>query len=465
MLRYWQFCVFVFILSAILLIPSFSFSGEDRSKIPVPLINPAGDLAAYREISHGLDREIELPDSAGKANKVKIRGEYWSMRMAAGDDADQMKQTLLPYIKSINATVRVETGDSIVFSVENGESEVWWGIASLSSYLDLIVIKESCLKAGKSLTFKMGKGAKTDDFFYIDIPGDTFNTLFVTLPDGEIGLHANVVTGSRFYRRNTDHAWSWDSKRGPRLMIDTLPQDKGKCIFHLSRRYDAPLTDVTVNLVENPVPVPPVKMGEAVGALRIKNVPYGRAKIEPEYVNGGVSISHPEYPGGQGLFKNGDLTPDGDIYLRVPAGLWKVAVQPRDKALARVLHARHIPINSGQETVLQWPSSMTSVFGVAGDGGLQINDASAAGDTGRITFSLLGKDARGGETRPGSHGGFGRRRGHEHPGGQAERDPPGYCAASGFFRVDEGPDEKSPDGYQKFYKVIAGQCRYPGGGF
>ena len=397
MLRCRYFCVPVVILASIFLIPSFVFSGEDRSKIPVPFINPAGDLAAYREISHSPDmsREIELPDPDGKVARVKIRGEYWSMRMVAGDDAAQMKQTLRPYIKSINATVRLESEDRIVFSAENRESEIWWGFADLRSYLDLAVIKENRLQAGKSLTFKLGEGAKADDFFYVDIPGDTFNTLFVTVPAGKVDLHANVVTGAGFYSKNRDHAWQWDSKRGPRLMIDNLPQDKGKCIFHLSRRYDAPLTGITVALVENPVSVPPVKMGEAAGALRIKNVPYGRAKIEPEYVKGSVSVSHPEYPGGQGLFTNGDLTPDGDIYLRVPAGLWKVAVQPRNKSLANVLQARHIPINSGEETVLQWPSSMTSVFGVAGDGGLKINDAFAAGDTGRITFSLLGKDARG----------------------------------------------------------------------
>lgn len=397
MLCYRRFCVYFVILFSISLFPSLSFCENDLSKIPIPFINPAGDLAVYKEISHGPDRskEVELPDLDGKATRVKIRGEYWDMRMATGNNAAEMKQTLLPYLKSINATIHRENEDKVIFSVENTETEIWWGIADLRSYLDLTVIKENRLKAGKALTFKLGKGAKVDDFFYIDIPGDRFNTLFVTVPDSIVNLHANVETGAGFYRKSRDHAWSWDAKRGQRLMIDNLPQDKGKCIFHLSRRYDAPPTEVTVSLVENPVPVPQVKMGEAVGALRIKNVPYGRAKIEPEYVRGGVSVSHPEYPGGQGLFTNGDLTPDGDIYLRVPAGLWKVVVQPRDQALANVLQARHIPVNSGEETVLQWPLSMTTVFGVTGDGGLKINDASVAGETAGITFSLLGKDARG----------------------------------------------------------------------
>ena len=400
MLCYRRFYVYFVILSSIFLLPSISFSAEDFSKIPIPFINPAGDLAVYTDINHSPDRsiELELPDPDGKASRVKLRGEFWSMRMAAGNDAAEMKQTLLPYIKSINATIHQESEYEVIFSVENTETEIWWGIADLSSYLDLQVFKENRLKAGKTLTFKLGEGAKANDFFYIDIPGDKFNTLFVTVPDGIVNLHANMETGAGFYRKNRDHGWSLDAKRGQRLMIDNLPQDRGKCIFHLSRRYDAPLTEVTVTLVENPVPVPPVKMGEAVGALRIKNVPYGRAKIEPEYVKGSVSVSHPEYPGGQGLFTNGDLTPDGDIYIRVPAGLWKVVVQPRDQSLARVLQARHIPVNSGEETVLQWPWSMTSVFGVTGDGGLKINDAFAASvdkDTAGITFSLLGKDARG----------------------------------------------------------------------
>ena len=398
-----RFYVYFAILSFIFFLPSFSFSEDDISKIPTPFINPAGDLALYRAVSHSPDRsrELELPGPDGKAIQVKIRGEYWLITMEADNNAAQMKQTLLPYLKSINALIHRETESKIIFSVENGESEIWWGIADLRSYLELTVIKENCLKAGKTITFKLGATAKASDFFYIDIPGDKFNTLFVTVPDGIVNLHANMKTGAGFYRKNRDHAWSWNAKRGHQLMIDNLPQDRGKCIFHLSRRYDEPLTEITVSLVENQIFVPPVKMGEAVGALRIKNVPYGWAKIEPEYVKGGVTVSHPEYPGGQGLFTNGDLTPDGDIYLRVPAGLWKVVVQPRDQALADVLQARHIPVNSGEETILQWPLSMASVFGVSGDGGLKINSAAAVpdssvdGDTAEITFSLLGKDAKG----------------------------------------------------------------------
>jgi len=397
MLCYRRFFVYFIILSSIFFLPSFPFAGDDLSKIPIPFINPAGDLTAYSDFNYNPDRsiELELSNSDGKADRVKLRGEFWFMRLAAGNNSAEMKQTLLPYLKSINATIHQENDSMVIFSVENTEVEIWWGIADLSSYLDIQVFKENNLKAGKTLSFEIGEGAKTDHFFYIDILGDKFNTLFVTIPDGIVNLHANVETGAGFYRKNRDHAWSLDAKRGQRLMIDNLPQDKGKCIFHLSRRYDAPSTQVTVTLVENQLPVPPVKMGEAVGALRIKNVPYGRAKIEPEYVNGSVSITHPEYPGGQGLFANGDLTPDGDIFLRVPAGLWKVTVQPRNQTLASVLQARHIPVNAGEETVLQWPWSMTSVFGVSGDGGLKINNASVDGDTANITFSLLGKDAKG----------------------------------------------------------------------
>ena len=395
-----RFSPYLIVLCFFFLLPPIAFSEDDRSKIPIPFINPAGDLSVYEEIYHkpDLSKEFELQDPDGKAVQINARGEYWYMSMAAGNDADEMKETLLSYLDSINASIHIDREDTIIFSVKNGESEIWWGFANLRSYLELTVIKENYLKPGKSLTFKMGKDGKADDFFYIDIPGNTFNTLFVTVPDGTINLHANVVTGAGFYSKSRDHSWVLDAKRGSPLMIDNLPQDKGKCIFHLSRYYDAPFTQVTIRLVENSIHVPSVKMGETVGALRIKNVPYGWAKIEPEYVKGGVSIEHPEYPGGHGLFTNGDLTPSGDIYMRVPAGLWKVVVQPRDQTLADVLQARHIPVNSGEETVLQWPWSMTSVFGVTGDGGLKINDAFASlvdGNIAEITFSLLGKDAEG----------------------------------------------------------------------
>jgi len=395
--RYRQLSPYLIILYLIFLLPSFSFSENDISKIPIPLINPTGDLSRYDEIFYKQDqsKEFEFQNQKGKAVQINIRGEFWSMTMAASNDGNVMQKILLPYLKSINAAILQENEDEIAFSVEDSESGRWWGFASMRSDLELVVIKENCLKPGQALTFKMGKDAKTDEFFYIDIQGNIFNTLFVTIPEGEISLHANVVTETGFYKKQRDHSWSWNAERGQQLMIDNLPQDKGKCIFHLSRYYDSPSTEITVRLIENPVSVPSVKIGEASGALRIKNVPYGWAKIEPEYVQGGVSIEHPEYPGGTGLFENGDLTPDGDIYMRVPAGLWKVVVQPRNQTLANMLQARHIPVNSGEETILHWPLSMTTVFGVSGGGGLKINNVSDQGESVRITFSLLGKNVKG----------------------------------------------------------------------
>ena len=155
MLCYRRFCVYFVILPSIFFLPSFSFSKVDLSKIPIPFINPAGDLAVYRDINHSPDqsRELELPALDGKVVRVKIRGEYWYMRMTAGNNAAEMKQTLLPYLKSINATIQQENEDKVIFSVENGEAEIWWGIADLRSYLDLNV--------GKGPHFQTGQGGQS----------------------------------------------------------------------------------------------------------------------------------------------------------------------------------------------------------------------------------------------------------------------------------------------------------------
>lgn len=60
---YSRFYVYSFILFSIFFLPSFSFAENDLSKIPIPVINPTGDLAAYRSVSHNPDRsrDFEFP--------------------------------------------------------------------------------------------------------------------------------------------------------------------------------------------------------------------------------------------------------------------------------------------------------------------------------------------------------------------------------------------------------------------
>ena len=253
------------------------------------------------------------------------------------------------------------------------------------------MVKTRRLDADQSIAFDMGAGGRDEVTFFTDNPGGRFRTLTVTVPDGEMALSCSLVRTSGAYRRIIDGKWYLDSGRARTFAVDNIPQEAGTCRFRLSAD-SGPAARVVVSLTEHASPVPRVAMGEKLGALRLKNVPYGLARIVTRTPFGTISTEHPEFPDGSG-FEQGDVTPEGDAYFLLPAGLWTVAVMPQDKQKATTLNAHYIPVHSGRETVLDWPLAMTSVFGRDGGSGLAINAIEPRGGEVAVTFALHGPTA------------------------------------------------------------------------
>jgi len=366
----------------------------DPDEIPAPLINPAGDLSLYQNLNYSKDSSLELQIPEGDALRtVLVQGETWYLQAAESKNQEAVRDQLRAYAESINGKIHHFDNYMAIFSVEENDTTLWWCKALIEYGMDLTIVKEFRLIPGRPATFKMVDEGVLDVRFHTDNPGGKFRSIIVTVPDGEVSLQAELTIRSGAYRRVINNKWYMASIRSNRFVIDDIPQEAGRCLFSLTSDQGNPLTDITVELVEYDFPVPKVEMGQKPGAIRIKNIPYGLAKVLPAIPFGTTTYTeHPEFPGGSG-FENGDVTPEGDSFFLLPAGLWQVEVGPKARQKACALRALHIPVHSGKETLLDWPLAMTTVFGEEGDAGLRINRVKRSGDEVDVTFTLLGRDA------------------------------------------------------------------------
>ncbi|WP_316898166.1 VWA domain-containing protein [Pseudodesulfovibrio indicus] len=360
-----------------------------------PAEGPALDPLAGREpssFSENTETEVAIPAGGGVQTR-EIQGDAWYYTGSL-DETPALVEILKAFAGSGGVeTLRFdETG--ALLRRDAGDGTVWWCRARFDNGMDLAVIRTLRMDPDKPLTFAMGGGNRSEVRFFMDNPGGRYRTLSVNLPSGEFTLEAEEVIRAGAYRRELRSKWEMDAGRSKRFAVDALPQEAGICLFTLSTNADTEATEITLTLNEHPYPVPKVEMGEKLGALRIRNVPYGLARIRTDNRYGMVRALHPEFPDGTG-FENGDVTPEGDAYFLMPAGLWQVEVLPTSLKTANAVRAQFVPVHAGRETVLEWPLAMTSVFGSEGGNGLVLNSVQRKGDTVAATFSLYGPDAEG----------------------------------------------------------------------
>ena len=266
------------------------------------------------------DTALELMIPEGDALRpVEVRGETWYLRSDENQNPERVRKQLKSYVESIGGKMHHFDPSLAVFSVEENDTTIWWCKALIEFGLDLTIMKETRLLPGTPLIFKMGDGGRHDVRFYADNPGTRFRSITVTMPDGEITFTAELNAVSGAYRRRLAHKRYLPSIKSHRFVIDDIPQEAGKCLFSLSKDSGQTLCDVTVELTEYDYPVPKVAMGQQLGALRIKNIPYGIAKVLTQTPFGTMHSEHPEFPDGSG-FEQGDVTPRRRCLLSPPPG-------------------------------------------------------------------------------------------------------------------------------------------------
>jgi Mg-chelatase subunit ChlD len=221
--------------------------------------------------------------------------------------------------------------------------------------------------------------------FWVDHDGKKYQSLVVEFENEWV--YFSGITRSQFghYKRNVRHKSDCRIEHGSEQEIFDIPQYAGLYKWRVHSKSKIP-QKVKVSLVHGP-PLPALKDGPGLGAIRVRNLPYGSIHLEPEWQAG---IDHPDYKSHR---LRADRTSGGDAILWVPSGYWKVNGTPPENAGLTSAVAHMIPVHAGRVTNVDWPRSISGRFAPQGVGRLEILDARHRETLGEVDVSLMELDA------------------------------------------------------------------------
>lgn len=362
----------------------------------MPYINPFGKQEAYEKIQFGKNQKFQVSYVDDTNNEVVFTtfGDFWRMKLPWGKNKTPLD--LVPYVKKINGDILYNDGGKMVFRTNDNEGNSWYAHLSPQSYGYLLdVVKELCLEVDKSMTIKTDQCDKETLRFVSYNLNSYMQSLSVSIPAGEIQLAVYTEYKSGSYTRKIKYHKFIYSKKTSNYILDGIPQQPGAYYYEIKWTKKNDPGEISFALKE-PYPLEPVKLGEKLGAIRVRGSSYGAVMVEPSGCgDGSVYLKHPDL---NDKSIRGDITPEGDTLFWVPSGYWNIFVKPSDDSAVQATKTQLVPVNSGEVTVVDMPASLQTVFEKNSskqlDKGLVIQEAAEGSGTGTITFTLVDQETK-----------------------------------------------------------------------
>jgi hypothetical protein len=260
-----------------------------------------------------------------------------------------------------------------------------------------VLVLQTVLEPDRELVFPMDRDGRSEVTFYIEHPGDRLMRLDVTAPEADFSLEGSYRHQTGELTRTVSTQVDCYRVHGPLHEIGRVPQYAGPVKWTLHLYDGAEQVQVRVRWSSGP-PLEPIQAGDALGGIRLRNVPYGRASVLPEFDD---SIDHPAFREGA---LAGDRTPLGDSIFWLPPGYWTLLVKPesRDEDLEGFtqMECHLVPVQPGRITVVDWPPSLARAFAGGEAGRVEILNVAADSQTGTVDMALLDADRLGIEASP-----------------------------------------------------------------
>lgn len=359
--------------------------------IPLPEINPLGSQALYSSTDYAIGtHEVSYIDNFAE-NNLTLKGEVWTL------DVEDSSGAPLYFLKKYAEQNQMKLftsyyGDRLTFQMSKDEDSLWWGDAQTDGegYL-LSVVKELRVPVGKEKKFTLADfGPEAEEFsFATSSSGKKFQSATLKLPEGNLNLLIYGTQSSGSVTRSIYENYSFSAQKSKEYIIDDLPQGEGDITWIFSWGADARPTGFSFMLSELQ-DLPPVKLGDEMGALKVSGVPFGDVVVEPQK---GSEILHID-----DYSLKGDITPEGETLFWLPSGLWNLVLTTESAGLESS-KTRLVPVNAGETTTLTLPTSLksaysnlNSVFAEPEDltGGIEILETKDSGK--QATVSMLVND-------------------------------------------------------------------------
>jgi hypothetical protein len=375
---------FLFIILALLLIHPPILWAET----PAPPFNPAEEGTPLEDIRFdGIGSSIFPDPDHGTVLPREIYGTYWDFSFP-WEDQDQGTQALVQRLKGQGAEILSQNDQEIsARRPETDQRSLWMNFYAYADHCFCTIVREIVLRTGQCLSFDLEEGDQGSVAFYTVHPGDLYQRLDVVCEGANIEFKAELNRKQGKLGHDVDYSHTCYSVHGPKHELSDIPQYTGHTLWKAYLFEAEDRHTVSVCLEEGP-PLPPLKKGDALGGILLKNVPFGHATALPEF-DGTY-----DYPGFTESSMEGDRTPTGEAVFWLPPGLWKLQVDPLNQERITYLESHFIPVHPGHTTLVEWPQSLAEAFTAEGTGRLDILKASAEGADGVLEISLVGEERK-----------------------------------------------------------------------
>ncbi len=320
------------------------------------------------------DQENEPTADYISLNGRDVYGTYWKIKACQEITIDSLKDALAQKGFNIDKISQKTLWASGTY--QNGKIFLRYD----ASDQELRLLQQIIVKAGQKIKIKLPPDEKV--FFYLEHPQNKFLSMYVSFDDprveAKLEAYSEIKKGKltknvRYFKelKGKEEMRLFDLSLVPGLQRFTLESTKA-CVANIFIKEEGQL-----------IPIPE---RDSIGGILLKNVPYGRARVEPE---AGAEYQHQSLPE---TSLSGDLTPQGDVIFWLPPGYWQIIVDPiseQDIPLLKDLKAHLIPVFPGYLTEVNWPASVSRVFQENNDTRLEILKLGLKENQGFVDFSFL----------------------------------------------------------------------------
>ncbi|MCL2548165.1 MAG: hypothetical protein FWE76_03240, partial [Symbiobacteriaceae bacterium] len=334
---------------------------DDWGDTPIPLINPLGSKKLYKQATHrpngagGASVTINYLDGFSEISQT-IYGERWELVINLAEGGD-----VLPFLREYAESLGAEfytmpTAGALAFTIRQG-NDYYWCNAYYDEYREafyLYTVKPLVLELNKEYRITPDMYDKNNEYnFLINLPGEKFTRVLCEMPDGNMTLAVSqtVETDSMkavMYINN----WFYENQY-THYSLYNIPQDPGLYSVRLRGFSNIP-SEFSFIFQETEYGLPGYKPG-GIGALVVKDIPYGRVRLVTET---GVEITNKltgdYYQDVRSLRPHYGIPVGDDLHFSLPAGYYTLIENTGGSHTAR---SQLIPVSAGEQTTVFIPYS------------------------------------------------------------------------------------------------------------
>ncbi len=355
-------------------------------KPPLPPAPAAPESSKIKYYEPQWEDDLKLPDDKGGSQKrLSLRGEQWTYQTTFGNSRQIQHKAIQAWLAQAAAEQLADTPEHVVGRIQPNANERLFYHFTISSKKTIVqVYLQRVLATDHPLTMTIGGKERRRFSFWVDHDGQHYQSLEVTFEQKDIVLDGATHSHFGDYQRKVRHQATCRIEHGSRQEVFDLPQYAGSYKWTVSTHAKKAQT-VRIHLKQG-APLPELKDGPHLGAMRVRQLPHGSVQLHAEW---DARIQHPNFESSK---MHADRTPDGDTIFWVPSGYWQLQARPPQDAGLTYAQAHLIPVHAGRITTVDWPRSLSRVFAPKAEGRLEILDARQHGQSAEVDISLLELD-------------------------------------------------------------------------